>query len=189
MPLLIGLLLAAGSGKRYGLPKALAETDGVPWVTSSARALSDGGCDPVVVVVGAAAEQVRRLLDPTIVVVEATDWATGMGASLRAGLAAIDDLPGEAALVHLVDLPDVGADVVRRVGASCAPDVLARADYAGEPGHPVLIGRQHWSGVLSAAVDDTGARDYLSRHEVARIDCSDLASGQDIDRRGPMLGR
>lgn len=185
----IGLLLAAGSGERYGMPKALAETRGVPWVTSSVRALAGGGCDPVVVVVGAAAETVTGLLDPSTVVVEAVDWATGMGASLRAGLTAIEVLAGDAVMVHLVDLPDVGADVIGRVATFATSTVLARAVYGEEPGHPVLIGRQHWPGVMASAQDDSGARDYLARRDVARIDCSDLASGGDIDHRGPMLGR
>ena len=93
----------------------------------------------------------------------AADWAEGMSASLRAGLAALDRV-ADAALVTLVDLPDVSADVVRRVvAAATGPDVLARAAYDGKPGHPVLIGRDHWAGVIATATGDQGARDYLSR--------------------------
>jgi len=189
MPAPVGLLLAAGSGERYGGPKALAATDGVPWVVSSVRVLRDGGCDPVVVVVGAAADDVSDVLDADVTVVEATDWATGMGASLRAGLGAVEGLDADAVLVHLVDLPDVGSAVVRRVAATASPSALARADYGGEPGHPVLIGRDHWRGVAAAAHADRGARDYLARHEVTRIACADLADGTDVDEPRPILDR
>jgi CTP:molybdopterin cytidylyltransferase MocA len=189
VPPVVGLLLAAGAGRRFGGPKALARTDGEPWVVRSARVLHDGGCERVVVVVGAARDDVVAVLDDTVTVVDATDWAAGMGASLRAGLTAIADLDADAVVVHLVDLPDVGAGVVRRLAAGAAPDVLARADYGRGPGHPVLIGRDHWAGVRDAATADRGARDYLARHDVTGIDCSDLANGADVDERPPMLGR
>ena len=57
-----------------------------------------------------------------------------------------------------------------------------RATYAGLPGHPVLIGRAHWSGVYEAAIADVGARDYLRSHTVTDVDCSDIATGVDVDR-------
>jgi len=189
MSAVVGLLLAAGSGDRFGGPKALAETDGVPWAVSAVRVLRDGGCDPVVVVVGAAAGEVIAMLDADVVVVEADDWSTGMGASLRAGLKAVGELDAEAALVHLVDLPDVGPAVVARVSEAASPSVLARADYGGEPGHPVLIGRDHWVGVSESSAGDQGARGYLAVREVTRIACDDLANGIDVDVPRPMLDR
>jgi CTP:molybdopterin cytidylyltransferase MocA len=63
------------------------------------------------------------------------------------------------------------------------PDDLARAAYDGVPGHPVLIGRDHWAGVVETATGDRGARDYLAAHEVRLVECGDLASGVDVDSR------
>ena len=60
-------------------------------------------------------------------------------------------------------------------------DTLARATYDGTPGHPVLIGRDHWAGVIESATGDQGARSYLGRHEVVLVECGDLASGRDVD--------
>lgn len=182
-----GLLLAAGAGTRMGGPKALVEgADGVAWVVSSARALLDGGCDEVVVVIGAAEGRVRPLLvDEPVRTVFASAWADGMGASLRVGLSALaTSSRADAAVVHLVDLPDVGADVIERVAAGAEHDALARAAYEEERlGHPVLIGRDHWRGVIASAVGDRGAREYLRDRHVEAVDCSDLASGHDIDSR------
>lgn len=96
-----------------------------------------------------------------------------MSASLRAGLGAAGE--AYAALVHLVDLPDVGPEVVHRLIHDASPDALARAVYGGRPGHPVLIGRDHWDGVMQDAVGDRGARDYLDAHGVLDVDCGDLA--------------
>jgi len=181
-----GVLLAAGAGRRMGMPKALVHDEaGESWLLRCVEALREGGCDDVTVVLGAAVDQALPLLDGARVdVVVAADWAEGMGASLRAGLGSLG--PGaEAALVTLVDLPDVGADVVRRVAASAdGPGVLARAAYGGVPGHPVLLGRDHWVGVSESATGDRGARDYLAGREVTLVECGDLATGRDRDTPG-----
>ncbi|AXT85963.1 molybdopterin-guanine dinucleotide biosynthesis protein MobA [Aeromicrobium sp. A1-2] len=185
-----GLLLAAGAGTRMGQPKALVEgAGGVPWVVSAARMLAAGGCDRVVVVIGAAADLVETALESEPVwVVRATDWADGMSASLAAGLRAIDDDEAVAALVHLVDLPDVDARVVRRLLAVASSEVLARADYGQGHGHPVLIGRAHWPAVAASVTGDQGARAYLEQHGPVVVDCRDLGTGADVDHRRPIIG-
>lgn len=185
----VGVLLAAGAGRRAGGPKALRhDPDGTPWLVRSIAVLQEGGCDAVVVVLGAEADQARRLLrgagvdaDPRVRVVEEADWARGLATSLRAGIRAA--APADAMLVHLVDLPDVTAAVVRRVlgAATAGPQVLARASYDGAPGHPVLIGADHLDAVLAEATADRGASAYLRRHHVLAVPCEDLASGQDRD--------
>lgn len=179
-----GLLLAAGAGSRMGRPKALlVGDDGTPWLARSVTALLGGGCESVTVVLGAAAEEAAALLPPgPVATVVADDWAAGQSASLRAGLAALADTPADAVLVSLVDLPDVDARVCARVlAAASGPAALARATYAGEPGHPVLLGRHHWAAAAGSASGDTGARDYLARHDVLRVECGDLATGHDQD--------
>jgi CTP:molybdopterin cytidylyltransferase MocA len=187
----VGLLLAAGSGTRMGRPKALVrDADGSSWLLRSIGVLRDGGCDEVTVVIGAAADDVRAVLadavdaDAPVAVVEAADWAEGMGASLRAGLRSLagSDSTAVAACVYLVDLPDVGPEAVARVRAGAGPTALARATYAGRPGHPVLIGRAHWEAVAAEVRGDRGARAYLDTHGVRDVDCSDLATGRDVDR-------
>jgi len=181
-----GLLLAAGAGSRMGGPKALVTgEDGAPWLVHGVSALLDGGCDAVTVVLGASAQEAVPLLPAGPVThVVAADWADGLSASLRAGLAAVAGSDAAAVMVSLVDLPDVGAEVVRRVAAAAAgPETLARATYDGRPGHPVLLGRDHWRGVLDEAGGDAGARGYLAVHEVLAVECGDLATGRDVDRR------
>jgi len=178
-----GLLLAAGAGRRMGMPKALVrDASGEPWLLRGVETLREGGCEEVTVVLGAAADEAAALLDGAGVdVVVAADWAEGMGASLRAGLASLD-AGVEAVLVSLVDLPDVSADVVSRVlDAEVDNGVLRRAAYDGRPGHPVLLGRAHWPGVTASATGDRGARDYLAESAVTLVECGDLATGQDRD--------
>ncbi|MEO6882009.1 MAG: nucleotidyltransferase family protein [Mycobacteriaceae bacterium] len=174
----VGVLLAAGAGSRYGSPKALAH--GGAWLRVGVTALRDGGCTQVVVVLGARAADAGRLVPPHTQVVVAPDWARGMSASLRAGLAAAEATSASRVVLHLVDTPDVGADVVARVLAAGAP--LARATYGGKGGHPVVLARAHWAPVAERATGDHGARSYLAgRADVVAVECGDLATGLDID--------
>lgn len=189
-PAPVGVLLAAGAGRRMGRPKALVhDPDGTSWLRRSVAALDEGGCAPVIVVLGCEHEAARELLArDDVEVVVAGDWERGMGASLRAGLEAAAGTGRDAALVSLVDLPDVDDTVVRRViveGWSGTAS-LARATYRGTPGHPVLLGAVHWDGVRSTAVGDRGARDYLTAHPASRVECGDLARGEDIDGPRPL---
>ncbi|GAA3584204.1 nucleotidyltransferase family protein [Amycolatopsis ultiminotia] len=184
-----GLLLAAGAGRRFGRPKALVELDGEALVQRAVRTLTEAGCDPVRVVVGAAADEVRRLLPDRIEAVEATEWQDGMGESLKAGLRHLieRETRASAVLVHLVDLPWVPPAALRRVLAEAGETVVARGAYDGVPGHPVLFGRRWWPEIADAATGDRGARDWLKpRTDVRLVECGDLGNGHDVDRPGDL---
>ena len=121
-----GVLLAAGAGTRYGMPKVLAEqgewlTTGGRGAASTAAATTSWWCW---------APRWSTCRRPRVRCV-AEDWATGMSASLRAGLAAAGD--ADVAVLHLVDTPDVGADVVARV-------LAAASGRRGWPGRPTTAG-------------------------------------------------
>ncbi|WP_261992485.1 nucleotidyltransferase family protein [Streptomyces sp. MS191] len=187
-PLVAGLLLAAGGGRRLGgRPKALLPHRGRPLVEHAVRALRDGGCEVVHVVLGASAELVReRAVLPGCVLVDNPDWAEGMGSSLRVGLGSLaaEALPVDAALVSLVDQPGIGAPAVARVrSAYRSRGSLAAASYDGRRGHPVLFGADRWAAVAGGAVGDQGARDFLKAHRdaITLVDCSDVAEPYDID--------
>ncbi|MBM7089208.1 NTP transferase domain-containing protein [Streptomyces sp. NPDC014603] len=181
-----GLLLAAGGGRRLGgRPKALLPHRGRPLVEHAVRVLRDGGCGPVHVVLGAAADEVRARAALTgCVLVDNPEWEQGMGTSLRAGLDSLAGTGVRAALVTLVDQPGIGPEAVARVlAAHRAGRSLAAASYDGVRGHPVLFGAAHWAGVAASATGDQGARAYLRRHagDVALVECGDVAEAYDID--------
>ncbi|MFF0576618.1 nucleotidyltransferase family protein [Streptosporangium saharense] len=173
-----GLLLAAGGGSRLGEPKALVELDGERLVDRGVRLLREGGCHPVIVVLGAADAQVRGA-----VVVRNPDWRTGMGSSLRVGLAA---LPGDAerVVIALADQPSVRPEaVLRLVEAARGGASVAVATYAGRRRNPVLVAREHFAEAAALAVGDVGAKAFLrARPElVVEVPCDDVGDPADID--------
>ncbi|MFD1722011.1 nucleotidyltransferase family protein [Amnibacterium endophyticum] len=179
----VGLVLAAGAGRRFGGPKALARTGGgEPWTARAARTLRAGGCDDVLVVLGAEEEAARALLPRDVRVVLAPRWRDGVGASLSAGVAALP--AADTAVVVPVDLPGLPAAVVARV-LDAVPDRgdLARAVYAGAPGHPVALGADHWRAFRDDLRGDEGGRRYLELHGAAHVECGDLFDGADVDHR------
>lgn len=179
-----GLVLAAGAGRRFGGPKALArDPEGVPWVEKAVRALRDGGCDPVVVVLGAAGDDTATLVPGGATVVRAEGWADGVSASLRAGLDAAASTDASAIVVVPVDTPELPATAVMRLASRAAADALAFAAYGGTPGHPVVIGRAHWAALAAAVSGDVGARPYLRDYGAEAVECGDLWSGADRDLR------
>ncbi|MFJ4220422.1 NTP transferase domain-containing protein [Curtobacterium luteum] len=191
-PGVTGLVLAAGRGSRMGRPKALVtDASGEPWTAVAAGALLAGGCAEVVVVLGASAPEASGLLGPraSVTLVTAPDWAAGLSASLRAGLEALAERPAtEAVLVTTVDTPDLPVAAVERVLDVAGPlaGVLRRAVHDGRPGHPVLIGRGHWSALGASLAGDEGAGRYLREHGAEPVECGDLWDGHDQDVPGPV---
>lgn len=182
----VGLLLAAGGGRRLGgRPKALLPHRGRPLVEHAVAVLRAGGCSRIHVVLGAEAAAVRARADLSgCVLVDNPSWTEGMGSSLRAGLGSLAGTGAEAVLVSLVDQPGIGPEAVARVlGAYESGASLAAAAYDGERGHPVLFGADHWAGIAATATGDRGARAYLGAHgdAITLVECGDVARPYDID--------
>lgn len=192
-----GLVLAGGAGTRIGGPKALLrDGSGAPWVATRAQTLVDAGCAPVVVAVGAEGTRVRDLLPAGVSAVQVRDWRDGMGATLRGALRSLTTFGAdvEAVVVAVVDTPGLTPAVVSAVvdaalssaRGSSLHGSLVQASYGGQPGHPVLIGRNHWLGVFLEADGDVGARTYLAHQKVRRVEVGDLGDGRDIDTQADL---
>lgn len=173
-----GLVLAAGEGRRFGGPKAVAVLDGERLVDRAVRILTEGGCSPVLVVSGAVALTVGGAE-----VVPNSLWSSGMGSSLRAGLAAVSHTPASSVTVLLVDTPWIAPAAVRRLIEAGQRSPAAIATYDGRRGHPVLLGRSVWSEVAALADGDVAAKAWLRAHpdSVIDVDCSGLGDPRDVD--------
>lgn len=185
-----GLVLAAGEGRRLGTPKALVSIDGELLVDRAVRALTDGGCSPVVVVLGARAAEVvgRARVDDAVVVVN-DGWREGIGSSLRVGLRVLTDLGAAGVVVALADQPRIGPDVVRRLVSHPTDVAAVVASYGGRPGNPVRLHASVWPEVSATATGDVGARAWMRAHpdRVQVVACDDLGSDDDIDTREDLI--
>jgi molybdenum cofactor cytidylyltransferase len=170
-----GLILAGGDGSRFGpRSKLIQELDGRPLLEYAIGAMSAvEAIDPIVVVLGAYADEVRASVAfGRAAVVICDDWSLGMSETLRVGLRALPR--AERVVVMLGDSPTVTAGVVERF-VSAPPG--SRAVYLGRPGHPVVLGFDQMKAMGSHA-GDTGARAVL---DGPQIECADLCSGVDVD--------
>ncbi|RAX43959.1 nucleotidyltransferase family protein [Arthrobacter sp. AQ5-06] len=182
------VLLAAGAGTRLGLgPKALLRFQGRTLVEVLADVLLAGGCREVVTVLGVDAESVRAATDLSRHrVIDNPDWASGMGSSFRAGVAAA--APGDHVLIALVDQPGLAAETVARLLASHQPGRVTAAAYRGtegklQRGHPLLLDSRLRAQAAETATGDAGARYFLQAHPelIDLVDCSDISGGEDLD--------
>lgn len=180
-----GIVLAAGAGTRYGRPKATVSDSGGSWLARVCTSLNAAGVEPVVVVLGAGADEAGPLVPAAARIVVAEDWAEGMAASLRAGLTATGATQADAVVIALVDQPDLPAEVVAAVARGATRRSLRRATFAGVPGHPVLIGRDHWSDLARHLVGDRGAGPWLARMPVEPVPADRWWDGADHDRPEP----
>jgi CTP:molybdopterin cytidylyltransferase MocA len=176
-----GLVLAAGGSSRFGgRPKQLAMLDGKPLLEHALIAMAAAPVDRRVVVLGADSKRVQSGVPlHGVEVVLCDDWQRGMGASLRAGVAALGDC--DAVAVVLGDQPRISAEAIARVVSQRGQDELAvRATYRGVPGHPVLLEKTLLARVPLLHAD-VGARDLLHGVPIREVACDGLGSPDDVD--------
>lgn len=183
------VVLAAGRSTRMGEPKQLLRLSGCLVLEQTLENVRAGGVDEVVLVLGFAAEAIRRelsepLLDGVRVVVN-ENYESGMASSLRAGLATVSPAM-DAALIVLADQPFVRPetmrgilDVHRNSGAKIVVPL-----YKGQRGNPVLLGRSLFAEAM-ALEGDVGCRAiFASRADaMAYVEVDDPAILADIDTR------
>jgi molybdenum cofactor cytidylyltransferase len=180
-----GLVLAAGSSRRMGSPKQLLQVHGKPLLELVVGQACASKLDEVVVVLGAAANEIRSCVDlgPALVLVN-PDHAAGMASSLKAGLASLaDDV--DRAVVILGDQPDVDATLLNQLLELQETSGLPAAalSFNGLLHPPVVLKRELW-GDLMGLEGDVGCRAVIrARPElVARLPVAgDLTHPVDVD--------
>jgi molybdenum cofactor cytidylyltransferase len=167
-----GILLAAGSSRRMGAQNKLllpAPGDTEPMLRRCAQNLLAGGISKLTVVLGHEADAARALLHtiPCDIVI-AADYAEGIAASLRAGIAA-QPANCRGAIVALADMPRVTPEHIAALIAAFDEDAghcIIVPSYLGKRGNPVLFAKAYFAEI-AALTGDQGARALLSRHAEA----------------------
>ena len=185
------ILLAAGSGSRFGGGKLLAPYRGRPLIESSLTNLAEAPVDETIVIVGDDAERLRPVCEPYDVhIVENPGWQRGQSTSVQAGLEALGR-EVRAAVVLLADQPLVGPGVVKRLVAAFERGAkVAVATYGGRRRNPVLFSRAVWPLLEAELSGDEGARAVLRRHPdlVTEVPCDGAGDPADVDTREDLRG-
>ena len=164
-------MLGAGAARRAGRPKALVRRpDGRALIDATLDALAVAPVDgPRLLILGAGAAAILELLsarpDATLWrTIICPDWHEGMGASLRAGMAAVPPGTG-AVMVALADMPHVAPATLAALLACRADDAtrIVAPCHAGRRGHPVVWGSALFAE-LAAVTGDEGGRRIIERH-------------------------
>jgi molybdenum cofactor cytidylyltransferase len=177
------VILAAGQSSRMGCNKLILEIEGKPMLRHVAEAAIASLAHPVVAVLGnESAIVVRALEGIDVAIVENPDFQTGMGSSIRAGIAALPET-SEAALILLGDMPAISPPFIdRMVVAFDAADARAIcvATYNGRRGHPVLFARRYFPDLLKLE-GDVGARRIIAENSTDVFEVESDSDGPLVD--------
>ncbi len=181
----VGILLAAGKGERFGGAKLLAPmasgpARGMPIGAVTARKLVDVLPHTVAVVRPSDADLSRHLAATGARVVECATADAGMGASLACGVAATADASGW--VVMLADMPWIATATIDAVATALRKGAsIAAPSFRGQRGHPVGFSSRHKAALL-ALTGDTGARDIVAAsRDVVLVDVNDVGILRDVD--------
>ncbi|WP_460415007.1 nucleotidyltransferase family protein [Pseudomonas sp. microsymbiont 2] len=178
----VALVLAAGQGSRFGADKRRALLgDGRNLLQHSVeRALA--AFDEVRVVLREGERGADLGLPAACRVIHGLDAGLGMGHSLAAGAASLEDSEAMAVAILLGDMPWILPETFRRLLAIAAPSLIVVPRHQGQNGHPVVFGRAFWAE-LGGLSGDEGARSVLRRHadRVVVLDLEDGGIVRDVD--------
>jgi molybdenum cofactor cytidylyltransferase len=185
------IVLAAGAGRRFGGGKLTA-----PWgegvlLDGALAAAFAAPVRTVTVVTGAdpkVADAARAFAERAgeaarLRLVHAADHEEGMGASLRAGVAALPS-DAEGVFVFLGDMPRVRAEMAAALVAALGDRQAAVSVHAGRRGHPALFTAALFPKLRSLA-GDAGARTILEElgESLATVVTPDAGVLFDVDTR------
>ena len=161
------LLLAAGLSQRMGAPKALLPWQGTTLLAYQASTLQRVGLNPVLVVLGHRAEElkphlpsdagVRHILNP--------DYLQGKTTSLKAGLGALDRSETDAVLVLNVDQPRSPRTLEFILGEHReSTHLITIPTHRGKGGHPIILSLELWDEIMGVSEEDQGLKGMVRRH-------------------------
>ncbi len=198
-PSIGAIILAAGRSTRMqalGTPKLLLPLGGRPLITYAVAAVSASRADPLIVVLGNAADRAQAALDEWAAASGATaprwqtvvnpHFAQGMANSLCVGITALRSVAPDAigTLILLADQPLVTTALIDTLldEASATPEAITAASYGGQRGHPIYFPAALF-GELQAVTGDTGGRSIIARHPnlLRLIAIADAEAALDVD--------
>lgn len=187
-----GLILAAGESRRMGSPKALLPYRNQTFL-DRLSGLFGQYCEPVIVVLGAGADEIRTAVAANAIYVVNTNWRRGQTSSMQCGLEAVP-VEADGVLFTLVDHPAVNVGTIEALLARPLPNgrgsvsgrplgsVLRIPRYHGRRGHPIWFARDLIPEFLAIREPRT-AKDIVHAHaaQTEFLDLDDPGIVADID--------
>jgi molybdenum cofactor cytidylyltransferase len=179
-----GLILGAGASQRFGQPKQLLPFGGTTllgWVVVQAQRAA--ALNEVVVVLGRAADEIRRSVDfGTAAVVDNPVFAQGCASSYRAGIAALDP-QSDAIMIILGDQPRTDPEIIdrlaeewRRLGGQ-----IALCSYRGRLGHPMIFPKSLFDKLAGLHGDKAAWKLIDANPDLVQKVSFDLPAPEDIN--------
>jgi molybdenum cofactor cytidylyltransferase len=177
------IILAAGGSRRFGAHKLLADLAGASVLRRTADAICALKLCETIVVAGAEVEAVRAALAGLPCrVVQASNWAEGMSASIRVGVEALQH-ELEGLFLFLGDMPLVPGGLCAELARLANSAGYAARPLCGEaPGHPVAFVKAA-AADLMALTGDEGAGPLLrgAGPRIGYLPTSDEGAILDVD--------
>ncbi|WP_394560089.1 NTP transferase domain-containing protein [Aquipseudomonas alcaligenes] len=183
MTSIAGLVLAAGFATRFGSDKRRALLKNGSTLLDSSLATVNVYLPSTWVVLRPSDDADTLGIAPLLNIVRSESAELGLGHSLASGIEAITrSSDADAVAIFLGDMPWIAGDSLEQLFAVAASDRIVQPVYDGQPGHPVVFGRQFWPELLQLCGDE-GARSVLQAHPeaVRRIKVDDPGVIQDVD--------
>ena len=165
--------------------KLLADLGGAPMVVRVADAVEGSQAEPLIVVTGHERDHVEAALaGRRLALAHNPDYATGLGSSLRRGMAALPHAL-DGVVVVLGDMPRVSSAAIDQLIATFAPlegRAICVPTWRGKRGNPVLFARRFFAEMQTIA-GDVGARSLIDRYPemVSEVAMADDGVLDDVD--------
>ncbi|WP_392532320.1 NTP transferase domain-containing protein [Nostoc sp. C117] len=162
------MILAAGASTRMGTPKQLLLYQGRSFLQYTTEMAIASVCQPVVVILGANAEQIYPVIKQLPVkVVKNLDWSYGMNTSIKSGIEVLNNLPQkiEAVVITLCDQPFLSHQIINQLVDtyySTKKPIIA-CEYAGTLGVPALFNQRFFSE-LAGLKETSGAKKVINNN-------------------------
>ena len=162
------LVPAAGMSTRLGRNKLLLSFKGKPLIAHAVDTLLASAVDPIVIVLGHEADQVRAAVgERRVIFVENREYREGLGSSIRTGLAAIP-VSTDAIMIYLPDQPLLEPDDVKFLIRAFAEAGKTNKSivvplFRGQRGNPVIIDSSYRTLILAMA-GETGCRRVIKQN-------------------------
>lgn len=180
--MIAGILLAAGTSRRFGNDKLQQRLSDGRGIAMTAAAHLKKAIEYCIAVVPAGNRELHTLFDALdLRVVRAPVRDIGMGTSLACGVRALPAVEGF--VVALADMPFIRPATIETVARTLAEGArIAAPRYRERRGHPIGFNCR-WRETVESLSGDIGARSILARHaeEIVWIDCNDAGISIDID--------